>query len=72
LPGAIGERHHFFRVEVSPREQRTPSEDGSVLERRAAIAAVPLPEALQLASEGALEDSKTELGLRRLADALPG
>ncbi|MBW2523412.1 MAG: NUDIX hydrolase [Deltaproteobacteria bacterium] len=72
LPGAIGERHHYFHVEVSPAEQRTPSEDGSVLEQRAAIAAVPLREALQLASEGALEDAKTELALRRLADALVG
>ena len=71
LPGAIGERHHFFHVEVSPDQRQTPSEDGSVLEQRATIAAVPLSEAIQLAAMGELEDSKTELALRRLVDVLP-
>jgi ADP-ribose pyrophosphatase len=68
LPGAIGERQHFFHVEVDPAERRTPGEDGSVLERRATVAAVPLREALALAGAGAIEDSKTELLLRRLAE----
>jgi ADP-ribose pyrophosphatase len=70
LPGAIGERHHFFHVEVSPERRETPSEDGSVLEQRATIATLPLSEAIRLAAMGELEDSKTELALRRLVDAL--
>lgn len=68
LPGAVGERHYFFEIEVDPAARRTPAEDGSVLERRAIIAAVPLADALRLVAAGRLEDAKTELGLRRLAD----
>jgi ADP-ribose pyrophosphatase len=45
-----------------------PSEDGSVLERNAAIVAVDLDDALNLARNGMIEDAKTELGLRRLAE----
>jgi ADP-ribose pyrophosphatase len=67
-PGVIGERHHFFHVVVSPEQRTTPSEDGSVLERDAAVLALPLREALVLAASGELEDAKTELGLRRLAE----
>jgi ADP-ribose pyrophosphatase len=65
--GVIGERHHFFEVEVKPAERGTPSEDGSVLEAGAVIAAVTLHEALQLLDAGVIEDGKTEIGLRRLA-----
>jgi len=66
--GIIGERHHFFHVEVDPEQRRRPTEDGSVLERGALIIAVPLATALQHARDGELEDAKTELALRRLAD----
>jgi ADP-ribose pyrophosphatase len=67
-PGMIGERHFFFHVAVDPARRVDPPEDGSVLERKAAIAAIPLDEALALARTGAIEDEKTELGLRRLAE----
>jgi ADP-ribose pyrophosphatase len=67
-PGVIGERHHFFHVEVNPRERGAPIEDGSVLEQQAMVAAVTLSEALVLVSSGHLEDAKTELALRRLAE----
>jgi ADP-ribose pyrophosphatase len=67
-PGLIGERHFFFHVEVDPQARGTPSEDGSVLERNAVIVAIPLDAALDLARRGALEDAKTELALRRLAE----
>lgn len=66
--GIIGERHHFFQVEVDPERRRQPTEDGSVLEQGALIIAVPLAAALAQARAGELEDAKTELGLRRLAD----
>jgi ADP-ribose pyrophosphatase len=68
--GVIGERHHYLRVEVDPSTRRAPSEDGSVLERRAVIAAIELDEAVELTRSGDIEDAKTEIALRRLADAL--
>ncbi|MRG94767.1 NUDIX hydrolase [Polyangium spumosum] len=67
-PGMVGERHFFFHVVVDPSRRVTPTEDGSVLERKATIAALPLDEALALARQGLLEDEKTELALRRLAE----
>jgi ADP-ribose pyrophosphatase len=67
-PGIIGERHHYFHVEVSPSERATPSEDGSVLERGAVIAHLRLDEALAAARAGAIEDAKSEIALRRLLE----
>lgn len=67
-PGIIGERHYFFHVEVEPREREQPSEDGSPLERGGLVVPLALDEALALARAGELEDAKTELGLRRLAE----
>jgi ADP-ribose pyrophosphatase len=70
--GVIGERHHYLSVEVDPTARREPLEDGSVLERRAVIAAIPLDEAIALTKTGELEDAKTEIALRRLGDVLLG
>jgi ADP-ribose pyrophosphatase len=67
-PGIIGERHVFFHVEVDPRSRSKPTEDGSALEKDAAIISVPLAAALRLAGKGLLRDAKTELALRRLAE----
>lgn len=67
-PGIIGERHFYFHVSVDPSRREAPSEDGSVLERNAAIIALPLDEALALVRQGMIEDAKTELGLRRLVE----
>lgn len=67
-PGIIGERHFYFHVRVDPARRALPSEDGSVLEQNATIVAVPLDEALDLVRAGVIEDAKTELGLRRLAE----
>jgi ADP-ribose pyrophosphatase len=67
-PGAIAERHFFFHVEVDPAQVRVPTEDGSPLERHARVVAVDLEHALGLTRTGALEDEKTELALRRLAE----
>jgi ADP-ribose pyrophosphatase len=69
-PGLIGERHYFFHVEVEPSTRESPSEDGSPLERGGLVVPLPLTEALELARAGELEDAKTELGLRRLAELL--
>jgi ADP-ribose diphosphatase len=68
-PGIIGERHVFFTVQVDPRDRKVPSEDGSALEHGAAIMTLPLELALSHCREGAIRDSKTELALRRFAEA---
>jgi ADP-ribose pyrophosphatase len=70
-PGIIGERHVFFHVEVDPKTRATPTEDGSALERAAEIIEVDLETALRAARAGELRDAKTELALRRLAEAVP-
>lgn len=67
-PGIIGERHFYFHVVVDPTRRMLPTEDGSALERNATIVAVSLDEALDLVRSGVIEDAKTELGLRRLAE----
>jgi len=70
-PGIIGERHVFFHVEIDPKAQVTPTEDGSALERGASVVPVSLEDALALARTGKLRDAKTELALRRLAEMSP-
>ena len=67
-PGMIGERHFYFHVEVDPARRVTPPEDGSPLEMGAVIADVLLDEAIELTRRGAIEDAKTEMALRRLAE----
>jgi ADP-ribose pyrophosphatase len=69
-PGVLGERNFFLSVEVNPERRGEPSLDGSALERFGRVLALPLARALALCASGAIEDAKTELGLRRLADAL--
>lgn len=66
--GVIGERHHFFEVEVDPETRGRPTEDGSVLERDALVVARPLHQLLELVRRGDIEDGKTEIGLRRLGE----
>jgi len=70
VSGMCAELHFYFHVEVDPRTRTAPTEDGSPLERAAAIIAVPLDEALAHCRSGAIRDTKTELGLRRLAEVL--
>ena len=70
-PGVIAEAHHFFHVEVDPRLRKTPSEDGSALERDAVIVAVRLADALEHCRSGDIRDAKTELLLRRLVERFP-
>jgi ADP-ribose pyrophosphatase len=67
-PGVIGERHYFFHVIVNPLDRKEPTLDGSAIERLGAIIDVPLADALHWCRQGSLEDAKTELGLRRLAE----
>jgi ADP-ribose pyrophosphatase len=67
-PGVMGERHFFFHVEIDPAALVRPAEDGSVLERQAAIVSVSLQDAILLMREGEIEDAKTEIALRRLME----
>jgi ADP-ribose pyrophosphatase len=67
-PGIIGERHFFFHAEIDPLALVPPVEDGSVLERQATLVTVTLEDALALVRAGEIEDSKTEIALRRLAE----
>jgi ADP-ribose diphosphatase len=67
-PGLIGELHIFFHVEVDPTRRAPPTEDGSALERGAAICTLPLKAALEHCRSGAILDAKTELALRRLSE----
>lgn len=68
-PGVIAERQLFLVVEVDPSRRRAPSGDGSELERTGEVLAVPLEAALTACRDGHLQDSKTELGLRRFHDS---
>ena len=69
-PGFVAERHFFFEVRVDPSARREPELDGSVLERFGVVIDVALTEALSMCRQGAIEDAKTELALRRLAEEL--
>lgn len=69
-PGFVGERHHYFHVEVDPGTRSEPGGDGSPLEEAAAIIDVPLADALEACRAGEITDAKTELALRRLAEVL--
>jgi ADP-ribose pyrophosphatase len=69
-PGVIPERQFFFRVEVRPATRGEPSLDGSPLEQSGVVFATSLDRALDRCRDGLILDGKTELGLRRLKDAL--
>ena len=67
-PGFVAERHFFFEVAVDPSARREPEHDGSPLEHFGQVVDVTLADALARCRDGAIEDAKTELALRRLAE----
>jgi ADP-ribose pyrophosphatase len=67
-PGIVSERLFFFHVLVEPSQRRAPELDGSPLERFGEVIDVPLSDALGWCASGAIEDVKTEVGLRRFAE----
>jgi ADP-ribose pyrophosphatase len=69
-PGVLSERLFFVQLEVRPERREEPSLDGSALERHGKVVAVPLEHALELCRSGRIQDAKTELALRRLAENL--
>jgi ADP-ribose pyrophosphatase len=66
--GICSERHFYFHIAVDPNQRRAPELDGSPLERFGEVIDVPLAQALSWCASGAIEDGKTEIGLRRFAD----
>jgi ADP-ribose pyrophosphatase len=71
LAGALPERLYLTAIEIpADTEAREPQGDGSPMEEGAEISWRPLPAAIAACVSGEIEDAKTEICLRRLADAL--
>lgn len=68
-PGLIAEQVHIFWAEVDPATAVDPGMDGSPVEERAKIEWVPIAEALAACRDGRIGDVKTEVAIRRLAEA---
>jgi ADP-ribose pyrophosphatase len=69
-PGVLCERLFFVHLPVQPQRRSEPTLDGSALERHGRVLELPLERALELCRSGKIQDSKTELALRRLAETL--
>lgn len=71
-PGILSEKIFLTAVDVGRRPQHEPDGDGSPLEEGGRTFWLDLDEAIARCASGDLEDAKTEIGLRRLKDRLPG
>jgi ADP-ribose pyrophosphatase len=69
-PGLMAERIYFCCIETPLEVQGTASGDGSPLEAVGGPLALSLPQALHACAQGRIQDAKTELALRRLAEML--
>jgi ADP-ribose pyrophosphatase len=69
-PGFIAEKQFFFEVDVTGQTRMPPLLDGSALEHFGEIVSLPLSEALRMCARAEINDSKSELVLRRLAERL--
>jgi ADP-ribose pyrophosphatase len=65
-PGLCAEKIHFVRVRVPDPTLAVEAKGDGVVEAGSTVAWWPLSECLARAADGALEDAKTELALRRL------
>jgi 8-oxo-dGTP pyrophosphatase MutT (NUDIX family) len=65
--GMTAERIFYFEVEVDPDTIGVPLEDGSALEKGGEVIAVPLTELVNELLLGNIADSKTQMGIMRLA-----
>lgn len=68
VPGFCAERQFYFEVAVNPDKRQEPGLDGSALEHFGVVVDVALADALAWCRSGVIEDSKTELALRRLQE----
>jgi ADP-ribose pyrophosphatase len=71
-PGSMPEKFYLVAAQVDPTTQREPDGDGSPMEEGASTRWLELDAAIAACVRGELCDAKTELGLRRLRDALRG
>lgn len=69
-PGPFPEKIYLKAVEVDPDEQGTPLGDGSPMEEGCRLEWFELADAIQMCVNGRIEDAKTEIALRRLAQRL--
>ena len=69
-PGCMVEKFYFTAVEVDPASQEPLAGDGSPMEEGAHTRWLALDDAIAACVRGDITDLKTELGLRRLRDAL--
>jgi ADP-ribose pyrophosphatase len=71
VPGLLPQREYYAAVQIRDPERRgaTPG-DGSPMEDGAHLSWLGLEEAIAACVRGEIEDSKTEIAMRRLADRL--
>lgn len=69
-PGALAEKCHLAAVEVDPSSRGHIGGDGSAMEEASRLEWRPLGDAIRACVHGDLDDAKTEVALRRLADHL--
>jgi ADP-ribose pyrophosphatase len=69
-PGLCAEKLYFLAAEADPDTAKAPTMDGSPVEEGAVVKWLSLHDALEACKSGALEDAKTEVAIRRLADHL--
>ena len=69
-PGMTAVKFWFAAARVHGDSAIAPEGDGSPMEEGARVRWTPLDEALAMCGRGEIEDAKTELVLRRLADHL--
>ncbi len=77
LPGIASEKIHLLAARIPRGDRQGPwpapgGGDGSPLEEGAELLWRPLPEAIAACERGEIEDAKTEIALRRLAERLAG
>lgn len=69
-PAFCPERLFYFVARVDPQQCQEPPGDGHPMEQGALLRFVPLDEALSWCRQGLVGDTKSEVGLRRLAEHL--
>jgi ADP-ribose pyrophosphatase len=67
-PGITPEKFLFFAIRVDPNLQHKPSGDGHPMEDASEFQFLSLKKAITMCYNGEIEDAKTEIALRRLAE----
>jgi ADP-ribose pyrophosphatase len=69
-PGLCAEKLYFLAAEADPESATAPTLDGSPVEEGAVVKWLTIGDALEACRDGTLEDAKTEVAIRRLAEHL--